>query len=226
MQPKLILDFLTDLSQNNTKEWMDQNKNIYRAAYDEFANLVQELIIELSQEDDSIRYLDSRELIFRLNRDTRFSHDKSPYNPSFRAHISSGGRLPVPVGYFINITPEGIFLGGGLFASQFTDATKMVRDYILKHGDELEKILADKAFAENYTLMGEKLKNIPKGYENDSIYGELLKYKSWFLEYHISREEFLNTDLFISLAKDKFLLMRPFNDFLNSALINFMMPSR
>ena len=143
MNTKTILDFLTDLSKNNTKEWMNQNKTAYKDAYNEFADLVQELIVRLSEDDPSIRYLNSRDLIFRLNRDTRFSHDKSPYNPSFRAHISSGGRVPVPVGYFINVTPEDIFLGGGLFASQFSDATGMVRDYIVKHGGELEQILKD-----------------------------------------------------------------------------------
>ncbi len=226
MNTKIILDFLTDLSKNNAKEWMNQNKAAYKEAYNEFADLVQEFIVQLSEADPSIRYLNSRDLIFRLNRDTRFSHDKSPYNPSFRAHISSGGRVPVPVGYFINVTPEDIFLGGGLFASQFSDATGMVRNYIVKHGSELEQILHDGDFSKYYTLMGEKLKNIPRGYESDAPYGEFLKHKSWFIENHISPDEFLDTQHFIAIAKERFLLMKPFNDFLNRALIDFKMPVR
>lgn len=226
MNTKIILDFLTDLSKNNAKEWMDKNKAFYKEAYNEFADLVQELIVQLSEADPSIRYLKSRDLIFRLNRDTRFSHDKSPYNPSFRAHISSGGRVPIPVGYFINVTPEDIFLGGGLFASQFSNATGMVRDYILKHGGELVQILEDDDFSKHYTLMGEKLKNIPRGYENNSPYGEFLKHKSWFIENHISPDEFLDIPHFITIAKERFLLMQPFNDFLNRALIDFKMPAR
>ena len=38
MNPKIILDFLTDLSKNNTKEWMDKNKAFYKEAYNEFGN--------------------------------------------------------------------------------------------------------------------------------------------------------------------------------------------
>lgn len=53
------------------------------------------------------------DLTFKLVRDTRFSRDKSPYNPAFRAHISSMGKLPIPVGYFIMIKPGNqSFLGG------------------------------------------------------------------------------------------------------------------
>lgn len=226
MNTKTILDFLTDLSKNNSKEWMDKNKTFYKDAFNEFADLVQELIVQLSEADPSIRYLNSRDLIFRLNRDTRFSHDKSPYNPSFRAHISSGGRLPVPVGYFINVTPEDIFLGGGLFASQFSDATSMIRDYIVKNGEQLEQILADEDFSKYYSLMGEKLKNVPRGYESNSPYGEFLKHKSWFIENHILPDEFLDAQHFIGIAKERFLLMQSFNDFLNHALVDFKMPTR
>lgn len=226
MNTKLILNFLTDLSNNNSLDWMHANKPAYKEAYDEFAELVQELIVLLSESDPSIRYLNSHDLIFRLNRDTRFSHDKSPYSPSFRAHISSGGKLPVPVGYFINITPDDIFLGGGLFASQFKDATTMIRDYIVKHGDELEQILSDPEFSKYYTLMGEQLKNIPRGYEDHTQYGEYLKYKSWFIESHISPDGFLNAEQFLATAKEQFIRMKPFNDYLNKALVDFKMPTR
>ena len=88
-------------------------------------------------------------------RDTRFSHDKSPYNPAFRAHIAPMGKLPVPVGYYLMLKPGGqSFLGGGLFADMFKDATRMVRDYIAEHGGEWEAVVTAPSFRECFTVKG------------------------------------------------------------------------
>jgi uncharacterized protein (TIGR02453 family) len=113
MNNRTILEFLADLRENNSLEWMTANKKRYDEAKAQFTELVQVLIIRLSETDSSIARLSAKALLFRLNRDTRFSHDKSPYNPSFRAHISPGGRVPIPVGYYINVAPNNIFLGAG-----------------------------------------------------------------------------------------------------------------
>lgn len=67
----------------------------------------QQLIYGIGEFDNSVLHNIPKELTFKLVRDTRFSHDKSPYNPSFRAHISSMGKLPIPVGYYIMIKPNG-----------------------------------------------------------------------------------------------------------------------
>ena len=66
----------------------------------------------------------------------RMENDRSPLNPSFRAHISSKGKQPVPVGYYLMIKSGGqSFLRGGLSTNMFKDATTMIRDYIAEHGD-------------------------------------------------------------------------------------------
>lgn len=225
METNEMLRFLTALRENNTKEWMQENKQWYKQVLKGFEGLVRELILRISQEDGTVAHLDAHELIFRLNRDTRFSHDKSPYNPSLRAHISAGGRMPIPAGYYLHITPGGSFLGGGIFA-QIPSATEMVREYIAQHGDKLEALIKAPCFEENFTLLGEKLKNVPKGYEKDHPYGEYLKHKSWDVEYHIEDAVVCNTQRFLQLAAEKFLLMRPLNDFLNTALSGFQMPQR
>jgi uncharacterized protein (TIGR02453 family) len=124
METKVILDFLHDLSKNNSLDWMKNNKKYYERAKTECEMLIQKLMDGISLFDSSITDLLPKDLMFRLNRDTRFSNDKSPYNPSFRAHISPAGRTPIPAGYYLNIKPENIFLGGGLFVAQFPEATK------------------------------------------------------------------------------------------------------
>ena len=131
MNTQMILDYLTQLSANNNREWHHAHKAEYQAANGQFEELIQALMLRIGEFDGSILGYAPKELTFKLVRDTRFSHDKSPYNPAFRAHISSMGKLPIPVGYYLMLKPGGqSFLGGGLFADMFKDATRMVRDYI------------------------------------------------------------------------------------------------
>lgn len=222
-----ILSYLADLEKNNTREWYHAHKAEYKEANAEFETLIAELIMGIGATDSGILHNQPQDLTFKLVRDTRFSNDKSPYNPSFRAHISSAGKLPVPVGYYISIRPGNrSFLGGGLFASMFKDATTMVRDYIAEHGGEFQQIIMEKAFADNFTVKGEALRNVPAGYDKEHAQAQFLKNKSWYLEYQIADEWITNAEQFIRDATDIFILMQPFNAFLNKALDGFKMPAR
>lgn len=226
MKDNCILAFLTDLKENNSRDWLLAHKDEQKKAAAEFEELLQSIIDELACSDPSIAHLRAKDLMFKMNRDTRFSHDKSPYNPAFRAHISPAGRVPIPVGYYMHITPGNIFLGGGLFASMFTDATRMVRNYLLENGEAFAAIVSEPAFQENFVLVGEKLKNVPKGFDPAFAQSEYLKHKSWALEYHMDDAALMDLDSFRETAVQKFLLMRPFNDYLNRALEDFKMPMR
>ena len=151
MNTKAILKYLTELSENNNREWYHAHKSEYKEANSEFESLVQALILKIGEFDSSVINNIPKELTFKLNRDTRFSHDKSPYNPAFRAHISSMGKMPIPVGYYFMIKPnDQSFIGGGLFADMFKDATAMVREHISRNGDEWEKIINGLDFRKNF----------------------------------------------------------------------------
>ena len=227
MNTQMILDYLTQLSANNNREWYHAHKAEYQAANAQFEELIQALILRIGEFDSSILGYAPKELTFKLVRDTRFSHDKSPYNPAFRAHISAMGKLPIPVGYYVMLKPGGqSFLGGGLFADMFKDATRMVRDYISEHGGEWEGIITAPAFQELFTVNGTALKNVPVGYKKDHPQAKYLKYKSWYLEYPLRDEELVDGDRFLSKAADVFRRMKPFNDYLNKALMGFKMPER
>ena len=227
MNTQMILDYLTQLSANNNREWYHAHKAEYQAANAQFEELIQALMLRIGEFDSSILGHSPKELTFKLVRDTRFSHDKSPYNPTFRAHISSMGKLPIPVGYYLMIKPGGqSFLGGGLFADMFKDATRMVRDYISEHGGEWEEIITAPSFQEHFTVGGSALKGVPAGYEKEHPQAEYLKYKSWYLEYSVQDKDLTDGDLFLAKAADIFRLMKPFNDYLNNALTGFKMPTR
>lgn len=224
---KKILDFLQALSENNNREWFHAHKQERMEATKEFEELIQELIFEIGKYDENILLNNPKDLTFKLVKDTRFSADKSPYNPTFRAHISSRGKLPIPVGYFICIKPfDQTILGGGLFADMFKDATTLMRDYLLEHGEEFDKIVTAPEFTKHFQLDGAKLKKVPRGYDVNHPYGEYLKYKSWFIEYPVQDIDMLKSDVFIKQAAEIFQFMKPFNDFLNTAMKDFVMPER
>lgn len=227
MNTQLMLKYLTDLSENNNREWYHAHKAEYKEANAEFEALVQNMIFGIGKFDSSVIHNEAKDLTFKLVRDTRFSHDKSPYNPAFRAHISSMGKQPVPVGYYIMIKPGNqSFLGGGLFADMFKDATTMIRDYIVQNGEEWEKIIHEPEFEEHFTVKGTALKNVPAGYDKAHPQAEYLKYKSWYLEYLLKDEELSDEEAFLAKATEIFRMMKPFNDYLNKALAGFQMPAR
>ena len=227
MNTQLIIDYLWALSMNNNREWYHANKDDFKKANAEFEEFLRVLILEIGKFDKDILHLIPKDLTFKLTRDTRFSHDKSPYNPSFRAHISSKGKLPVPVGYYLMIKPENqSFLGGGLFADMFKDATTMVRDYIAQKGEEWEQLIHTPEFEKYFTVQGTALKNVPAGYDKEHPQGNYLKFKSWYLEYPLKDEELANGEALIAKAAEIFRVMKPFNDYLNKALVNFQMPTR
>ncbi len=227
MNIELIIDYLSALSTHNDREWYHANKNSYKEANAEFEIFLQALILEIGKFDSSILHNTPKDLTFKLVRDTRFSHDKSPYNPAFRAHISSKGKLPVPVGYYLMIKPGNqSFLGGGLFADMFKDATTMVRDYIVQNGGEWEQIIHEPAFEQYFTVQGATLKNVPAGYDKNHPQAEYLKFKSWYLEYPVKDEDLKDAEIFLAKAAELFRIMKPFNDYLNRALAGFQMPGR
>lgn len=227
MNTQLIIDYLSALSINNNREWYHANKDYYKKANTEFENLLQTLIFEIGKFDSSILHNNPKDITFKIVRDTRFSHDKSPYNPAFRAHIAPKGKLPVPVGYYLMIKPGNqSFLGGGLFADMFRDATTMIRDYIAGNGKEWEKIIRQPDFEKYFTVQGTALKNVPAGYDKEHPQADYLKFKSWYLEYPLKDEEVKNSEIFLVKAVELFRTMKPFNDYLNKALADFQMPTR
>lgn len=227
MNTQLILSYLSGLSENNNREWFHLHKAEYKEALAQFEALLQTLILEIGKTDPSVLKQTPKDIIFKLNRDTRFSHDKSPYNPAFRAHISSEGKQPIPVGYYIMIKPGNrSFLGGGLFADIFKDATTMVRDYISKYPSQWSEIIHSADFQRHFSVHGTALKNVPSGYDKMHPQAEFLKFKSWYLEYPVKDQALQDSEAFLAQAVKIFDAMKPFNDYLNAALACFKMPSR
>ena len=107
------LQFLKQLAKNNTKEWFDDNRKKYDAAKADHMQLVQKIIDEFCKTDTTLSSLTAKDCLFRINRDIRFSKDKSPYKINFGAYINANGKKSMNAGYYMNIQPGESLVGGG-----------------------------------------------------------------------------------------------------------------
>jgi uncharacterized protein (TIGR02453 family) len=128
---KHILDFLKDLSSNNTREWFEMNKPVYNKVKADFENFVNEIIAEIQRFDPSLGSLQAKDCTFRIYRDVRFSHDKSPYKTNIGAFMAKGGRKSAGSGYYLHIEPGKSFVGGGIICPALKCLRRYGRRFIL-----------------------------------------------------------------------------------------------
>ena len=175
------LTFLQDLKQNNNREWFLKHKPEYVKIKDWFDDTVLEIIHSVGKFDESIKYLNPNDCTYRMNRDMRFSPDKTPYKTHLGAILKYGGKKNGETpGYYFQITGDGrLFVGGGWYIMDGKSLFQ-VRTDIQKNPDTLLKILEDKDFKKVFgELGGEKLSSSPRGFSKDDPNIELLKYKHY-----------------------------------------------
>ncbi len=214
---KAVLDFLSDLKNNNKKEWMDLNKSRYQAVKKEFESLVRTLISQIALFDTSIAGIEPKNCIFRLNRDIRFSNDKRPYKENMGAFISKDGKKGVDGGYYIHIQPGKSMLAGGAYMPP-ADILKKIRQEIDYNPKKLEKFMDSGDFKKYFgSFGGERLKTAPKGYPADHPSIDLLNLKS-FIVFHNIKDKTITDTNFVEYAIKIFSAMKPLNDYLKMAI--------
>jgi uncharacterized protein (TIGR02453 family) len=190
------LEFLKGLKANNNKSWFETNRKSYESAREEHIANVEQIIGIISQWDDNLKGLDPRKCIFRINRDIRFSKDKSPYKTNFGAYFSPQREDWSRAGYYLHIEPGANFIAGGVY-SPGPDHLRRIRQEIDYNLDEFTGILNNSEFSGWWgtELGGEKLKKAPKDYPSDHQGIEYLKQKDFIVRRKISDKELTGKDL-------------------------------
>ncbi|MEO6219275.1 MAG: DUF2461 domain-containing protein, partial [Ginsengibacter sp.] len=209
------------LAKNNNKAWLDENRNRYLGAKNDFENFVSLLIKKISLFDEDIKELQSKDCTFRLNRDIRFSKDKTPYKINMGASLNRGGKKSLYAGYYFHLEPGNkSFAGGGLWMPMAPELKK-VRQEIDYNLDEFITIQSNKKFKNHYAALeitdDVKLVNLPRGYEKTNPAADYLKLKSFIATKPISDAELTNPSLLNNTSK-AFEVLMPFVKFLNKAL--------
>lgn len=212
---KDILEFLTELRQNNNREWFNEHKNQFIELRTLFLNKVDELIRYISVFDEEIAGLEAKDCVYRIYRDTRFSPDKTPYKTFFSAYIAArGGKKSLRAGYYLHLEPSNCLLGGGVWCPE-SKLLKELREAVYEHCDEFIEIIENQKFKSVYPLFeGEMLKTVPRPFPKDFKYAKLLMRKDYVIVGHKPENFFQHEDWVQKTAAD-FKILQPFNRFLN-----------
>ena len=214
---KNIFKFLTELKENNNREWFQDNKAFYESAKNEFETYVNQLIPQIRRIDKSIDVVSAKQCVYRIYKDLRFSRNRIPYKTNFGAYISHGGRKSIYAGYYIQIEPDNSFVGGGLYQPK-SDILKTIREDISNNSSEIKEILENEKFKQFFDkIVGKKLKTSPRGFpgNDENIY--LLRNKSFAVIHNLS-DEFLLSENWLEEVIKIFKIQKPFNDYLNEVI--------
>ena len=214
------LRFLTGLKENNHKPWFDVHRAQYEAARIDFSNFIQLVIEALQKSDTTITGLTSRDCLFRINRDIRFSKDKTPYKVAFGASIKRGGRKSPFAGYYFHLEPGQSFVGGGLWMPEAA-ALKNMRQEIDYNWEEWKALLGAKRFKKTYGDLYKggdvSLSTMPKGYEKENPAAGYLRLKSFIAETKVPDEELTKASLHKTTVM-AFEALQPLLNFINRTI--------
>lgn len=213
--PPSVFSFLEDLKENNHREWFQNNKTRYQEQYNYALQFADELLLRMKQ-IDTIETISGKKSLFRINKDVRFSKDKSPYKTNIGGALTRATKY-LRGGYYFHIEPGNCFLGGGFWAPSPEDL-KHIRLQIAADPEPLQQILSSKEFIATFgQLEGEKLKSAPKGFSKDHPAIDLINYKQFLLIKKLTDEE-VQSKQYLETVVSTFQAMRPFFDYMSEIL--------
>jgi uncharacterized protein (TIGR02453 family) len=214
---KIVLDFLKDLSQNNSKEWMDDNRAQYMAAKELWLDQVQQILTMLGKYDDAyFSRIDPKSCISRITNNRMYNPNLPIYKDFFTFSIMDKSDIFSPL--HISIGGENSFVGCG-YHNPDKQTLKNIRDAIDYDGQSLKDILENTSFKEffgglsNYT---EPLKTSPQGFAKDHPFVEYLRYKNYTAMHSFTQQE-IEGDDFLKIVEQAYVLSEPFRVYLKKA---------
>jgi len=215
-----LFTFFRELKANNNREWFEANKNRYEKQIREpLLQFIADFGLRLAE--ISPHYVaDARRSggsLFRINRDIRFSKDKSPYKTmagiQFRHESGKDAHAP---GFYLHLEPDGVFAGVGMWQPD-APALSKIRNAIVAHPERWQRAISDEGFRAIFTPGGESLKNPPKGYDPNHPFIEDLKRKDFIASTSFSETEVCAPD-FMDRFSEVCRRTAPYVGFLTTAM--------
>ena len=189
--------YLRDLRDNNKRDWFESNRARYEDAFKQVGlELIDALAAKMAALSPPLR-AEARinGSLRRINRDVRFSRDKSPYNPRIHLTFWTGVHPNRSPGMHFVILPDGIGYGAGGWGYEGAELDA-IRARISDPADRSTLLAAMNSARAIGCEFGEpELKNLPKGYEADHKWEHLLRRKSFVMRTRqdLPRPEWLAT---------------------------------
>lgn len=212
--------FFMDLAPNNTSEWFNENRKRYEKDVKvPFQNLVSDLITQLAKIDKNVEGTKASDCIFRINRDIRFSKDKTPYKVSMSAAIAPGGRKNMTYpGFYFEATPEGITIYGGVYMAE-KPQLEAIRNLIASNLKQFETLITEPDFKKRYggEILGEKQVRIAPELKEAAEKQPLIYNKQFYYKAELD-ESYLTKENLVEVLCDYFKTAQPVSTFLCKAL--------
>ena len=215
-----LFAFLNDLEQNNDRDWFKANQERFEAHVREPAlDFINDFAKPLHAISEHF-VADSRKVggsLFRIQSDTRFAKDKTPYKLNtgmqFRHFMAKDAHAP---GFYLHIQPDESFMGVGLWRPE-TKVAYDIRRHIDDDPVQWKRATRGKRFTDVYSLEGDALKRPPRGYDEDHPLIDDLKRKDFIASTRLTRKQITSSDLMKDFT-DNCKRAVPFMKFLCGAL--------
>jgi uncharacterized protein (TIGR02453 family) len=220
MMTKEALLFLEDLIANNNTDWMHANKKRYENYKKDYHSFIASLLAEMKSLDKTLEPLEVKNCTFRINRDIRFSKDKSPYKTNMGVWFTQNKFRKNSPGYYVHFEKGNCFVAGGVWCPE-PEELKKIRKEIAFFYEDLQTIVNGKTFKSEFKTMtrdeNNTLKKAPKDFDPNHPAIDFLKLKSFTASNKIEEALFTDND-FSKIVAQKLIALKPLNDFLNRAL--------
>ncbi len=210
--PKASFEFLKDLKQNNHRDWMQEHKKRYQSSEKELKKFYAAVAERLNEKDEI-----EKTKVFRINRDVRFSKDKTPYNVHRSVSFSRAGAHRRG-GYYLRLEPSNSLMAGGFFAPEPKDLLRIRKEFEMDD-QEIRDILTNPDFNSSFGGFNTEfqVKTAPKGFSKDHPAIDLIKNKSFFVTHQFTDKEVFATD-FLDKLMYHYGLLRPYFDYMSGVL--------
>jgi uncharacterized protein (TIGR02453 family) len=216
--PQEALSFLRQLERNNHRDWFQPRKDLFE---EKVRRPMLELVNALDQQmarfaPDHI--VEPEKAIYRIYRDTRFSQDKTPYKTHIAAIFPKRGMAKhTGASFYFSVSHKEVEVAGGVYMPP-PENVLAVRAHIAENHQEFRRILGSKRLkALMGELQGEQLSKVPKGFSPEHPAADLIRYKQWVF-YVLLKPELATTPGFLAEITERFRVMKPLADFLNTPL--------
>ncbi len=223
--PRAALTFLRGLKANNRREWFEHHRDEYQhLVRDPLRALVEDVDVLLAREIPEL-IGEPRRSVFRIHRDVRFSHDKSPYKTHaaawFRHRDSARGvgqNSHGGAGFYVHVEPRGSMVAAGIWMPPKA-SLDLIRARLLDHHEQFAAILRAPGMRRRMSQLSEEsmLVRHPRGSDPDHPAARWLRYKSFTVHRMMTDAEITSPDLLAELSRD-LRAVRPLVRWLNEAL--------
>ena len=212
--------FFEDLAQNNDREWFNAHKKRYEQyAKEPFIELVENVVVALADSEPELSLIPVKQMLFRINKDIRFSKDKRPYKEHLSASISRfGTKDKLYPGHYFQLGAHESFLAGGAYFFEEKEVLLRVRRFIMDNGERFSELINDPTFKEKWgEIKGEKNKRFTPELAEAIEYQPLIANTQFYWGKNIDPKEALQPD-FVDILRRYFEAAQPMNNFLREAI--------